>query len=182
MHTLDAPEPPRPPDAAPPPAPDASTVAGRILMAQRLRGLTDTALARAVGLTRQGVAALVGGGRQCDGSARTAVATVAALAPALGCDPAWLAFGAPYPAPGEAEGGAEAERLAALDAARAEALDAVRAAVARGVSQGSIARAAGVPQSALSTALSGQTTPSPATVARLAAWARTASTGATEAA
>jgi transcriptional regulator with XRE-family HTH domain len=46
------------------------------------------------------------------------------------------------------------------------------------VSQGAIARAAGVPQSALSTALSGRTVPTAATVARLAAWARTASTGA----
>jgi transcriptional regulator with XRE-family HTH domain len=228
MLPLDASAPPDPPPAASPPAPDASTVAGRILAAQRLRGLTDTALARASGLTRAALWHLTRG--TTDGAARTAVATLAALAPALGCDRAWLAFGPPYPAPGaspptlpgvsaEAEpsehgaplpvaelraeagearaqlpasvasapstaraGGGEATALEALAAARAEALEAVRAAVARGVSQGSIARAAGVPQSALSTALAGRTVPAAATVARLAAWARTASAGTTEAA
>lgn len=224
MHSLDASPDPSP--AASTPAPDASTVAGRLLAAQHLRGLTDTALARASGLTRAALWHLTRG--TSDGAARTAVATVAALAPALGCDAAWLAFGAPWPAPrpppptlpgvsAEAEHpehgaplpvaqlraaldaaraslpayvapppsmvrAGEPEVLAALAAARAAALDAVRAAVARGESQGSIARAAGVPQSALSTALSGRTVPTAATVARLAAWARTASTGATEAA
>jgi transcriptional regulator with XRE-family HTH domain len=224
MHTLDATAPPDPSPAASTPAPGASTVAARILMAQRLRGLTDTALAKASGLTRAALWHLTRG--TSDGAARTAVATIAALAPALACDPAWLAFGPPWPAPrsppptlpgvsAEADppeygaplpvaqlraamdaareslpvyvasapstvraGDTSAELLAALDAARTEALGAVRAAVARGVSQGAIARAAGVPQSALSTALAGHTTPRPATVARLAAWARTASTGA----
>lgn len=227
MHSLDASPDPSP--AASTPAPDASTVAGRLLAAQHLRGLTDTALARASGLTRAALWHLTRG--TTDGAARTAVATIAALAPALACDPAWLAFGPPFASPRSApptlpgvsaeaehpEHGAplpvaqlraaldaaraslpaytppsapstvraeatEAELLAALATARTEALDAVRAAVARGVSQGSIARAAGVPQSAISTALSGRTVPAPATVARLAAWARTASTGATEAA
>ncbi len=206
---------PPPPDAsAPLTAPDASTVAGRILAAQTLRGLTDTALSKASGLTRAALWHLTRG--TSDGAARTAVATIAALAPALACDPAWLAFGDPFPAPRSApptlpgvpaeaeapEHGSPlpvAELRAAIDAARAalpppaaasteatadhaaacaEALAAVRAAIARGLSQGAIARAAGVPQSALSTALAGHTTPRPATVARLAAWARTASAGA----
>lgn len=206
MHSLDASD----------TSPDTATVAGRILAAQRLRGLSDTALARASGITRQAVAALCAGGRAGDGSARVAVATIAALAPALGCDPAWLAFGAPYAAPRSAPPtlpgiAAEAEApehgsplpvaqlraqldaaratlpayvapapstlpasdpLAALSAARAEALDAVRAGLARGETQGSIARAAGVPQSALSNALAGRTVPTAATVARLVAWAR----------
>ena len=87
MHTLDA-----SPDSA-----DAFTVAGRILAAQRLRGLTDTALARASGLTRAALWHLTRG--TSDGAARTAVATIAALAPALECDAAWLAFGGPYAAP-----------------------------------------------------------------------------------
>ena len=224
MHTLDGPAPSDPSPAAATPAPDASTVAARLLAAQQLRGLTDTALARASGLTRAALWYLTRG--TSDGAARTAVATIAALAPALACDPAWLAFGPPFASPrsapptlpgvpAEAElsehgaplpvaqlraamdagcaalpayvasppstvraSGAEAEILAALATARTEALAAVRAAVARGASQKSIARAAGVPQSALSTALSGRTVPTAATVARLAAWARTASTAA----
>jgi len=122
------------PDASPDPS-DTLTVAGRILAAQRLRGLTDTALARASGLTRAALWHLTRG--TTDGAARTAVATIAALAPALQCDAAWLAFGEPYPAPRSAPPtlpgtAAEAEApehgsplpvaqlRAALDAARAE--------------------------------------------------------------
>ena len=122
------------PDASPD-ASDALTVAGRILAAQRLRGLTDTALAKASGLTRAALWHLTRG--TSDGAARTAVATIAALAPALGCDPAWLAFGLPHAAPRSAPPtlpgvSAEAEApehgsplpvaqlRAALDAARAE--------------------------------------------------------------
>jgi transcriptional regulator with XRE-family HTH domain len=210
MHTLDAPPPALDAPAAPAvagrtPSPDASTVAGRILTAQTRRALTDTALARASGLTRAALWHLTRG--TSDGAARTAVATIEALAPALECDRAWLAFGEPYPAPSTAApptlpgvsaeatpaehgpplpvaelpgapGAASTEATADHAAACAEALAAVRAALSRGLSQGAIARAAGVPQSALSTALAGHTTPRPATVARLAAWARTASTGA----
>jgi transcriptional regulator with XRE-family HTH domain len=81
-----------------PSASDLETVAGRILAAMALRGLSDTALAARVGgITRQGIAHLTRG--TSDGAARAAVATLAALAPALECDPAWLAFGAPYTAP-----------------------------------------------------------------------------------
>lgn len=70
------------------------TLAQRMDALRTSRGLSDGAVARASGLSRQAVEHLRH--RRDGGSDSASLATVRALARALECDPAWLAFGPPY--------------------------------------------------------------------------------------
>lgn len=93
------------------PAPPPGTVAARLLCALTARGVPAHRASERAGLARATVRWILthpesftdDGGRRRSTNSPT-VATVAALARALGVDAAWLAFGDPYPGPGEAAG------------------------------------------------------------------------------
>lgn len=100
------------PPPSPPPDPD--TIVGRIAAARALRRVSEKGLARRSGLAWGALWYVLNKGGE--GLGRS-VATLRALARALDVDPAWLAFGEPYPAPsvtaGEVLPAAPVEGLAA---------------------------------------------------------------------
>lgn len=71
------------------PAPDLSTIPGRVRYARTLRGLSTRALGEQAGLSLAAVSFLE---TQSSGDG-VKVGTIVALARVLGCAPAWLAFG-----------------------------------------------------------------------------------------
>lgn len=180
------------------PSPSAETVSDRLRAALALRGTFAHRASEAAGLSRATARwildhppRVVDGpkGPRVEGS--PALATVEALARALDVDPAWLAWGAPYPAP-RSEPVEAPEQLAAEEQTRAaEAVEAlpspaapsaegqtptpeelrprVSALRARGVSGRALERACGVSHAAFVEALQGKRNRSPATLAKIAA-------------
>lgn len=94
---MTSPPPPTEAGPSPPsPPPDPDTIVGRIAAARALRGVSEKGLARRSGLAWGALWYVLNKGGE--GLARS-VATFRALARALEVDPAWLAFGEPYPPP-----------------------------------------------------------------------------------
>lgn len=183
------------------PSPSAETVSDRLRAALSLRGTFAHRASEAAGLSRATARwimdhppRVVDGpkGPRVEGS--PALATVEALARALDVDPAWLAWGAPYPAPRsepveapeqlaaeEQTPAAEAVEASPVAPAPVEALpppepptsEELRARVgalrARGVSGRALERACGVSHAAFVEALQGRKNRSPATLAKIAA-------------
>lgn len=183
-----------------PPAAPAETISDRLRVALALRGAFAHRISEAAGLSRQTAywiidhpPRVVDGpkGRRVEGS--PALHTVEALARALNVDPAWLAWGAPYPAPTPAPVEAPEQRAAEEQTpAPVEALpspeqlapaltltptpppadlDALRARVvalrARNVSGRALAKRAGLSQATWVEALQGRKNRNAATLARI---------------
>lgn len=151
------------------------TIADRFQRALTLRGTYAHTVSEAAGLSRATGRYLLD---HPDESPK--VRTLAALAGALRVDPAWLAFGAPYPAPHAGEARApevppvpKASRAPGRQPPPARAPEVLRRVQDHmkrgGLSQRALARATGVPQSVLSAWFSGRAV-SDATLSRVRAW------------